>query len=108
MGLDKRLLVGISGPRDPSLDAFAESLRRLSAAISGAIAILEAFESQNVKLSRSSNELRERLTEIGDMLAHVENFSEALEWRELEHTAISSDRIRAVAEYMRSTGQASA
>jgi len=42
------------------------------------------------------------------MLAHVENFSQALEWKELEHTALSSDRIRAVAEYMRSTGQASA
>jgi hypothetical protein len=90
------------------IEAFSGSLRRLNKAINGAISILEMFESQGIKLRRTSAELRECLGEIDNMLAYVENFREALEWEQLERTAVSSDRILAVADYMRSTGQASA
>jgi hypothetical protein len=34
--------------------------------------------------------------------------SQAAEWEELDRNAMTSDRIDAVAEYLRSTGQASA
>lgn len=84
-----------------------ESLQRLKHAADGAVDVVEMFDSQGYSIERSA-ELRECASALPEIIADVEAFSEALEWQELERSAMPSDRIRAVADYLRSTGQASA
>lgn len=84
-----------------------ESLQRLKQAVDGAMHVVEMFESQGYSIENSS-ELRRRVSVLSDLISDIEAFTEALEWQELERLAIPSDRIRAVADDLKSAGQASA
>lgn len=84
-----------------------ESLQRLKQAADGAMHVVEMFDSEGYSIERSA-ELREAVTILPALIVDIERFAEALEWEELERTAMPSERIRAVADYLRSTDQASA
>ncbi|HVA46461.1 MAG TPA: hypothetical protein VNH11_08815 [Pirellulales bacterium] len=84
-----------------------EALQRLKQAADGAVHIVEMFDGQGYSIDGSA-ELRECAAALPEIVADVEAFAEGLEWEELERTAMPSDRIRAVADYLSSTGQASA
>lgn len=100
-----------NGEADEQLAASAAyvlaSLMRLKKAADGALHVIEMFDSQGYSID-GSTELRQCVEALPGVIADAEAFAEALEWKQLEQTAISSDRIRAVAEYLNSTGQASA
>lgn len=89
------------------LTFFLDALRRVQVATAGISRIVSMFEDQGYKVE-SAHELRQKQPIIPDIISDVESFQENLEWQELEETAIPSITIRAVADHLASTGQASA
>lgn len=102
-------LVDVDSQDDPTAMAtyLLESLRRLKQAADGAVHVVEMFNSQGYSIEPSA-ELRACASALPEIIADVEAFAEDLEWQELERSAMPSDRIRAVADHLRSTGQTSA
>lgn len=84
-----------------------DALRRLTVAVDGVARVIAMFESQGYDVGRAS-ELKEKRKVLPDIVKSLESFHEEVEWQELEHTAPPSSTIRAVADYLKSTGQASA
>lgn len=54
------------------------------------------------------SELLKCASALPEMIADMDALTEALNWEELERTAMPSEGVRAVADYLRSIGQASA
>lgn len=84
-----------------------DALRRLTEAVDGVARVIAMFQSQGYDVGRAS-ELKEKRKALPDIVKSLESFHEDLEWQELELTAPPSSTIRAVADYLKSTGQASA
>lgn len=84
-----------------------EAIRRLTVAVDGVARVIAMFESQGYDVGRAS-ELKEKRKVLSDIVKSIESFHEELEWQDLELTAPPSSTIRAVADYLESTGQASA
>ncbi|HEX5446413.1 MAG TPA: hypothetical protein VFW87_21525 [Pirellulales bacterium] len=84
-----------------------DAIRRLTQAVDGVARVIAMFESQGYDVGRAA-ELKGKWKMLADVIKALESFNEELEWRELELTAPPSSTIRAVADYLESTGQASA
>lgn len=90
-----------------TLTYFLDALRRLRTATDGILRVVSMFESEGYQVESAKN-LHDQQAVIPAIIEDVEPFLENLEWEELECTALPSATIRAVAEHLASTGQASA
>jgi hypothetical protein len=91
----------------PRIAYFLDTLKRLQAATESVLGIVSMFESEGYPVE-SADKLREKRAAIPEIIREVDAFREELEWMDLEKTALPSATIRAVADYLASTGQASA
>lgn len=105
--LELRTALALRGLLLYTLSYALEALRRLTVAVDGVARVVAMFESQGYDVGRGS-ELKEKRKALPDIINALESFNEELEWQDLELTAPPSSTIRAVADYLKSTGQASA
>ncbi len=89
---------------------FLATLRRLEDAcrnLIGLIDSLQGIDVQELGVDVKVTNVRKCVSELAEMIQVCESFLDNLEWTESERTAIPSSRLDEIAEYCRSTGQAS-
>ena len=113
----QRELTGLDGqpiPDDATRKALTttasyllELLQRLKLSVEGLIRVVEMFESEGYVVAKS-DQLRECVVVLVQLIEQDEEFLDSLEWQVLEKELIPNEQLLRIREYLQSTGQASA